>query len=140
MGACDTYGSEEKFVWSLCWEETEGTRPLERLRSTWDYNIKLDPRNGMGGVDWFHLVCCSNKLEAVVNTAMNLQIPWSAVDLLSSRGTVCHPVSVSSCVCLSPPRSCGNFSGAAAVQAAFLSPAGALRQLAHYTLQLSAPQ
>jgi hypothetical protein len=44
-GACGTKGGEEKYINRLM-GKPEGQRPFERLRHRWDYNIKMDFKQG----------------------------------------------------------------------------------------------
>jgi hypothetical protein len=54
----------------------EGKRPLGRLRRRWVNNIKMDLREiGWGGMDWIDLSQDRDPWRALVNTAMNLQVP-----------------------------------------------------------------
>jgi hypothetical protein len=54
----------------------EGRRPLERPRSRWENNIKMDLREvGWGGMDWMNLAQDRNRWQDVVNAVMNLQVP-----------------------------------------------------------------
>jgi hypothetical protein len=49
--------------------ETEGTRPLGRLKRRWG-NIKMDlVEIGWGGMNWIDLVQERDQCRAVVNTA-----------------------------------------------------------------------
>jgi hypothetical protein len=54
----------------------EGKRPLGRLRLRWVDNIKMDfGETGWRGVDWIGLAQDRDKWRALVNAAMNLQVP-----------------------------------------------------------------
>jgi hypothetical protein len=54
----------------------EGTRPLERPRRRWEDNIKMDLHDvGLEAMDWFDLAQDRDRWRALVNAAMNLQVP-----------------------------------------------------------------
>jgi hypothetical protein len=54
----------------------EGRRPLGRPRRGWEDNITMDLGEvGFGDVDWIHLAQDRDRWQALVNTAMNLQVP-----------------------------------------------------------------
>jgi hypothetical protein len=49
---------------------------LGRHSCRWKDNIKMDLREiGWGGMDWSHLAQDRDQWSAVVNTAVNLQVP-----------------------------------------------------------------
>jgi hypothetical protein len=55
---------------------SEGKRPLGRLRRRWVDNIKMDLREkGWGGMDWIDLAQDRDQWRALVNTVMNLRVP-----------------------------------------------------------------
>jgi hypothetical protein len=54
----------------------EEKSPLGRLRCRWINNIKMGPlETGLGFVDWIGLDQDRKKWRALVNMAMNLQVP-----------------------------------------------------------------
>jgi hypothetical protein len=54
----------------------EGMRPLGRPRRKWVEYIKIDLREvGQDGMDWIDLAQDRDQWRALVNTAMNLQVP-----------------------------------------------------------------
>ena len=62
----------------------EGKRPLGRPRRRWEDNIKMDLREvGVGG-DWIELAQDRDRWRALVNTVMNLCIPYRAGNFLTS--------------------------------------------------------
>jgi hypothetical protein len=55
---------------------SERKRPLGRLRSRWEDNIKMDLREmGWGGMDWIDLAHDRDQWRALVNTVVNLWVP-----------------------------------------------------------------
>jgi hypothetical protein len=55
----------------------EEERPLGRPRSRWEDSIKMDlGRKGRGDIDWINLAHDNDKWKALVNTVMNLQVPY----------------------------------------------------------------
>jgi len=66
--------------------------PLGRPRHGWEDNIKMDLQEVVcGGVDWIDLAQDRNRWQALVNAVMNLQVPYSVGNFLTS----CKPVSFS---------------------------------------------
>ena len=53
----------------------EGKRPLERPRLRWEDNIKMDLQEVELGGDWMELAQDRDRWRALVNTAMNFQVP-----------------------------------------------------------------
>jgi hypothetical protein len=63
----------------------ERKRPLRRPRRRWVDNIKIDLRErGWDGIDWIDLAQERGQWRAVVNTVMNLRVPYNAGKFLSS--------------------------------------------------------
>jgi hypothetical protein len=59
----------------LVWRP-EGKIPLERPRSRWEDNIKMDLREiGIDGANWIRLAQDRVRYLAVVNMVMNLRVP-----------------------------------------------------------------
>jgi hypothetical protein len=53
-----------------------GQRPLERLRSGWEDNIRMGLREGgRKDVDWIYLAQDRGQWQALVNTVMSLRVP-----------------------------------------------------------------
>jgi hypothetical protein len=53
----------------------KGKRSLERPRSRWVCNIKMDLREiGWDGMDWIDLAQDMDQCRALVNTVMNLRV------------------------------------------------------------------
>jgi hypothetical protein len=57
-------------------EKTEERRPLDRPRSRWVDNIKMDLRDiGWDGMDWFDVAQDRDQWTALVTTVLNLRVP-----------------------------------------------------------------
>jgi len=68
-------GGEEVHTW-FWWGKPEGKRPLERPRSRWEDNIKMDVQEvGCVGMDWIDLSQDRDSWRALVNAVMNLRVP-----------------------------------------------------------------
>jgi len=81
-GACSTMG-EMRGVYRVLVEKPEGKRPIERHRSRWDDDIKMDLQEvGCGGVDWIDLAHYRDRWRAVVNAVMNLRGSIKCEDFL----------------------------------------------------------
>jgi hypothetical protein len=60
----------------------EGKRPLGRPRRRWVENIKMDLREkGWDGIDWIELTQDRDQWRAVVNTVMNLRVPYNLLGI-----------------------------------------------------------
>jgi len=56
--------------------KSEGKRPLGRPRHRWEDNIEMDLQEvGCEGMDWTELAQDRDRWRALVNMAMNLQVP-----------------------------------------------------------------
>jgi hypothetical protein len=59
-------------------------RPLGRPRRRWMDNIRMDLGEiGLGDVDWIELTQDRNRWRALVNSVLNLRVPWNAGKLSS---------------------------------------------------------
>jgi hypothetical protein len=66
--ACSTNG-EERNAYRILMGKLERKRPLERLRRSWEDNIKTDLREvGWGGMDRINLAQDMDQWRALVNT------------------------------------------------------------------------
>jgi hypothetical protein len=67
------------------WESEKERDQLGRPRRMWANNIKMDFREiGSDGMDWIDLAKDRYQCRALVNTVMNLWVPWNAGKFLSS--------------------------------------------------------
>jgi hypothetical protein len=75
---------EKRNAYRILVGKPEGRRPLGRPRRRWVDNIKMDLREiGWDGVDWVDLAEDRDQLRALVNTVMNLRLPYNAGKFLS---------------------------------------------------------
>jgi hypothetical protein len=71
--ACSTHG-ETRNAYKILVGKSEGKRPLEKLTSTWENNIKMDLREvEWVGVDCIHEAQDRDRWRALVITVMNLR-------------------------------------------------------------------
>ena len=67
---------EGRAVHRVLVREPEGKRPLGRPRLRWEYNIKMDLLEMVGGCgDWMELAQDRDRWRALVSTVMNLRCP-----------------------------------------------------------------
>jgi hypothetical protein len=67
---------EGRGVYRVWVGKPEGKRPLGRPRRRWEDNIKGDFQEvECGGMDWIELAQDRDRWWALVNVAMNLQVP-----------------------------------------------------------------
>jgi hypothetical protein len=73
--ACSTNG-ENRNAYATLVRKPERKRLLERPRSRWEDNIKMDFREiGWSVMDWIDLVQDRDQWMALVNVLMNLRVP-----------------------------------------------------------------
>jgi len=65
----------------------KGKRTLGRPRRRWEDNIKMDLREGGGSGDCMELAQDKDRWRTIVNTVMNLRVPLSAGNFLTSCRT-----------------------------------------------------
>ena len=70
-------------VYRVLGGKPEGKRPLGRPRRRWEDNIKMDLQEvGCGCMDWIELAQDRYRWQALVNTVMNLRVPYKAGNFL----------------------------------------------------------
>jgi hypothetical protein len=80
----------------------EGRRPLGRPRCRCVNNIKMDLRKrGWDGMDWIDLAQDKDQWRALLNTVMNLRVPYNAGNSLSgcTIGGFSRRAQLHECVC-----------------------------------------
>jgi hypothetical protein len=83
--ACGTNGAKRN-AYRILVGNPEGKRPLGRRRRRCLDNIKMDLREiGWGGTDWIDLAQDRDQWRALVNTVMNLRVPYIAAKLHNWR-------------------------------------------------------
>jgi hypothetical protein len=79
---------EKRNAYRLLLGKTEGKRPLGRPRRRWVENIKMDlVEVGWGDMDWIGLTQVRKRWRALVNSVLNLRVPWNAAKLSSGLAT-----------------------------------------------------
>jgi hypothetical protein len=74
---------EKRNAYTVLVEKPAGKRPLER-RTYRGEDIKMDVNDiGWEGVDWIGLTQDRDKLRPVVNTGMNIWVPYNAWNLFT---------------------------------------------------------
>jgi hypothetical protein len=69
----------EKNAYRILVGKPEGKRPLGRPRHRWSDNIKMVLREiGWAGINWIVLAQDRDQWRALVNTVMNLRVPYNA--------------------------------------------------------------
>jgi hypothetical protein len=86
-GACGTYGGQERCILVL-WEDLRERDNLEDLGRDGRI-IKMDLHDvRLGGLDWIDLAQDRKEWRALVNSVMNLEVPYGEGNFLIS----CRPV------------------------------------------------
>jgi len=76
---------ERRGVYRVLVGKPEGKRPLGRPRSRWEDNTQMDLLEvGCGGMDWIDLARDRDRWRGLVNEVMNLRVPYSMGDVLTS--------------------------------------------------------
>jgi hypothetical protein len=69
------YMGERRDVYRVLVAKPEGERPLERPRSRWEDNIKMDLQEvGCRGRDWIKLAQERDRWRTLMNAVMNLRV------------------------------------------------------------------
>jgi hypothetical protein len=69
---------EKRNAYRLLVGKPEGKRPLGRPRRRWMDNIRIDLGEvGWGDMDWIDLAQDRNRWRALVNSVLNLRVPWN---------------------------------------------------------------
>ena len=67
---------EERELYRVLVGKLEGRRPLERPRSRWVDNIRIDLQEvGCGYMDWIGLAQDRDRWRTLVSAVMNLRVP-----------------------------------------------------------------
>jgi hypothetical protein len=75
---------EKRNAYRLLVGKPEGNRSLGRPRRRWVDNIRMDIWEvGWGDVDWIGLAQDRNRWRALVNSVLNLSVPWNAGNVSS---------------------------------------------------------
>jgi hypothetical protein len=78
---------EKRNTYRLLVGKPEGKRPPGIRRHRWVDNIRMDLGEvGWGDVDWIDLAKDGNRWRALVNSVLNLWVPWNAGKLSSGLG------------------------------------------------------
>jgi hypothetical protein len=65
--------------------KSEGKRPLVKPRRTWEDTSKMNLREiWFEDVDWIHLIYDRDRWRPLVNTVMNVRVPYKAGNFLTS--------------------------------------------------------
>jgi hypothetical protein len=76
---------EKRNAYRIFVGKPEGKRPLGRPRLRWMNNIKMDLRErGLDAVDWIDLTQDRDQWRALVDTVINIRVPYNAGNFLSS--------------------------------------------------------
>jgi hypothetical protein len=82
-GSCSTNG-EKGNAYRLLVGKAVGKRPLRRPRRRWMDNIRMNLGEvGWGDINWIGLAQDRNRWRALVNSVLNLRVPWYAGKLSS---------------------------------------------------------
>jgi hypothetical protein len=91
MGGSCSKNEKEKAAYRLLVGRLEGKTPLGRPRRRWVDNIRMDLGEvGWGDVDWIGLIQNRNRWRALVNSVLNLRVPWNAGKQSSGLSSSAH--------------------------------------------------
>jgi hypothetical protein len=69
---------EKRYAYRVLVRKPEGRRPLGRLTRRWGDNVKMDfSEIGWGGMDWVRLAEDRGEWRALVDTVVNLRVPYN---------------------------------------------------------------
>jgi hypothetical protein len=75
---------EKRNAYRLLVGKPEGERPLRRWRRRWVDNIRMGlGEEGCGDADWIGLAKDRNRWRDLVNSVLNVRVPWNSGKLLS---------------------------------------------------------
>jgi hypothetical protein len=76
MGRAYSLNGKKRNACRILVGKPEGKRPIERPRSRWVDDIKMNHKEiGGGGMDWIDLAQYRGQWRDLVNTVMNLRVP-----------------------------------------------------------------
>jgi hypothetical protein len=78
---------EKRNAYRLLVGKPEGKRPLGRPIRRWVDNIREEGEVGWGDVDWIGLAQDRNRWRALVNSVLNIRVPYTAGKLSSGITT-----------------------------------------------------
>jgi len=76
---------ERRVVYRVLVGRPEGKQPLGNPRRRWEDDIKVDLQEvGCGDVDWLELAQGRDGWRALLNAVMNLRVPYSVGNFVTS--------------------------------------------------------
>jgi hypothetical protein len=75
--ACDTFGGEERRIQGFGGETLRKRKHLEHPGVDGRIILRWIFRKWDGGMDWFEIAQDRDRWLTLVNSVMNLQVPWS---------------------------------------------------------------
>jgi hypothetical protein len=62
-------------IYRVLMGKPEGRRPLGRVRSRWEGDMEMNPREVGCGMEWINLAQDRDRWQALVNAVMELRVP-----------------------------------------------------------------